>query len=81
MIDKAEKATGKDLLLYDATPIILEYLDLLPPSKLAKAPQRPTGQEQYVWTVVLSNGRLQPYLAKEPTSKLMVFSSYTSFLK
>jgi hypothetical protein len=81
MIDKAEKATGKDLLLYDATPIILEYLELLPPSKLAKAPQRPNGQEQYVWTIVLNNGRLQPYLAKEPTSKLMVFSSYTSFLK
>ena len=80
MIEKAEKSSGKDLLLYDAAPVIVDYLELLPPSKMAKAP-RATGQEAYVWTVVLSNGRLQALLAKEPNSKWVVFSNYTSFLK
>jgi pimeloyl-ACP methyl ester carboxylesterase len=80
MIEKAEKASGRDLLLYDAAPVIADYLDLLPPSKMAKA-SRATGQEAYVWTIALNNGRLQPYLAKEANSKSVVFSSYTSFLK
>jgi pimeloyl-ACP methyl ester carboxylesterase len=80
MIEKAEKASGRDLLLYDAAPVIVDYLDLLPPSKIAKAP-RASGQDGFVWTVALANGRVQPYLAKEPNAKLVVYSSYLSFFR
>jgi hypothetical protein len=79
MIEKAEKSSGKDLLLYDAAPVVIDYLELLPASKMAKAPRSP-GQDPYVWGVIV-NGRLQPILAKDTTSKLVNFSSYTSFFK
>jgi pimeloyl-ACP methyl ester carboxylesterase len=80
MIERAEKSSGRDLLLYDATSVIVDYLDLLPPSKMAKAP-RATGQDGYVWTIALANGRLQPYVAKEPNAKSVVYSNYVSFFK
>ena len=81
-IEKADKAAGKELLLQDldTTGVILEYLEKLPPGKMAKSGRR-TGDEPYRWEYVTQSGATNQVSARETGSKLLKFSGYSSFLR
>jgi hypothetical protein len=81
-IKGAEKLSGRDLLIEskDTVTQILDYLESLPPRKMATVPKR-TGDETYVWEYVnTQNVRVQA-TARKPGAKLPEFSGYSSFFR
>jgi hypothetical protein len=82
-IEKSGKDAGRELLVqdYDTVAVILDYLDKLPASKLAKAPRR-SGDESFMWEFTNpKTGRVEDAPARETGSKQLRFSGYSSFMR
>ncbi len=78
----ADKAVGRELLVgsLETTTKILEFLDSLPPNKMAAKMPKKTGEETYIWEWV-RQGVPQQATARKAGAKMNEYGTYGSFLK